>query len=230
MKKITLLFTLLFLALSGFSQTNYYRYSVGGGGGGAVAFADVGYKKITFVGYGGLEYYATPFVSFGLEVQKGQFAGGDLFKDRYHREFVNDFLSATVNVKVQLGEFLTRYDLQNVFLNTVRGSYLGVGLGVIKNDVSNIRSWNGTTYPGADRSDEMVIPLNAGINFYIPNEWGYHRFVINMNLQHTITLGEGLDGYGVRGFGSSSEHNDVYWYGSIGLKYNFGPMGLDRRR
>lgn len=228
MKKATFLFALILLTVSSFGQTNFYRFSVGGGAGGTVAFADLDDQKISLAGYATVDYHFTPFVTFGVEVQKGQFAGGGYNTDSYRREFVNSYLTTIVNLKVQLGEFLTRYDLNNVFLNAIRGGYLGVGFGYLKNDVSARRSWGGVAFPGEDKSTDALIPFNAGINFYFPNEWGYNRFAVNLNLQYALTSGEGLDGYGVKN--KDSQHNDLYWFASAGIKYHLGPMGLDRRR
>lgn len=228
MKRVAFLFFLFLINTKNFAQTNFYRLSVGGGAGGTVAFADLDDQKISLAGYGTFDYHFTPFVTLGLEAQKGQLAGGGYYTDAYRREFVNTYLAATVNLKVQLGEFLSRYDLGNVFLNAIRGGYLGVGFGYVKNDVAARRSWGGMYYPGADKSTNSIVPLNAGINFYLPNEWGYNRFAVNLNLQCTLTSDEGLDGYGYKNEGS--RHNDFYWFASAGIKYHFGPMGLDRRR
>ena len=228
MKRLTFLFFLLAITYGSFAQSNFYRFSVGGGVGAVVAFADLDDQKLTIAGYGNVDYHFTPFITLGIEAQKGQVAAGGYYSDTYGREFVNSYLATSLNFKVQLGEFLSRYDLSNTFLNTIKGGYLGVGFGLIKNDVAARRSFGGLDFPGKDKSTESIIPFNAGINFYIPNEWGYKRFAINLNLRYTLTTGEGLDGYGIKGI--TSQHNDVYMFGSAGIKYLFGTLGLDRRR
>jgi hypothetical protein len=226
LKKITLTFILLSIGIIGFSQTNFYKFSVGAGAGGTLAFADVAKKTIAFAGYGTLDYQITPFVGLGLEVQKGELAGGDILLDPFNRQFINSYFSWSANLKVQMGEFLTSYQLRNDFLNNIRGLYLGVGFGYIKNTISNVRYYGDNFYPGADKSSEGIVPINLGINFYLPDKWGYQRFVINANLQSTIVIGEGLDGYGH----GAIERNDIYSFLSAGIKYNFGSMGLDKRR
>lgn len=228
MKRLTFLLILLATNYISFAQSNFYRFSVGGGAGATTAFADLDDQKLSLAAYGTLDYHFTPFLTLGVEVQKGQVAAGGYYTDYYRREFINSYLSTSLNFKLQLGEFLSRYDLSNAFLNTIKGGYLGVGFGFIKNDVEARRSYDGVTFPGEDKSTESIIPFNVGINFYIPNEWGYKRFAINLNLQCTLTTGEGLDGYGVKGV--TSQHNDAYLFGSAGIKYHFGTLGLDRRR
>ncbi|MEE1946313.1 outer membrane beta-barrel protein [Pedobacter sp. KR3-3] len=224
MKRTTLLFSFLFLSLATFAQTNFFRLSVGGGAGTTLAYADLKKKTYAFAGYGVIDYYTTPYVSFGLEIQKGELAGGDVQYDINHRQFINSYLSGSLNLKVQLGEFLTGYDRRNIFLNSIRGLYLGAGIGGIRNKLSNVRYYGDDVFPGEDQSTEMIVPVNLGINFYIPDQWDRDRLVINFNLQSTMAMGEGMDGY------SSSNKNDIYTYFSVGVRYNFGILGLDRRR
>lgn len=225
MKKIIpILFTLFGITAN--AQTNFYKFSVGAGAGTAVAFADLKENTFAFAGYGTIDYLITPYVSIGLEGQKGELAGGNIIFDQNNRQFINSYLAGTANLKVAFGEFLTSYHLRNDILYHLRGLYAGIGFGYIKNKISNVRYYGDNFYPGADTSVEGLVPFNLGINFYFPNQWGHTRLALNLNLQHTIAIGEGLDGYG----SASSKNNDMYTFASIGLKYHFGPFGLDRRR
>ena len=198
---------------------------MGAGAGAAVAFGDLQDKTLTFAGYATVDYLFTPYVSLGIEVQNGELAGGFDY-DRLNRQFVNNYFTGTANFKVALGEFLNAYHLRNDFLNFIKGAYAGVGFGFIRNKVTARRSFNGNYYTGDDKSTEGLVPFNLGINFYIPDRWGHNRFSLNLNLQHTLTTGEGLDGYNTTG----AEHNDMYTFASAGIKYHLGPFGLDRRR
>ncbi len=226
MKKITLSLVLSLVSIIGFAQTNFYKFGVGAGAGGTMAFADLKKKKIGIAGYLTLDYHITPFISLGLEGQKGELAGGDIIFDVNNRQFINSYLSGNANLKVQLGEFLSSSQRRNIFLNNIRGMYAGVGFGYIKNKISNVRYYDVNYFPGEDTSTEIIIPINLGINFYLPDRWGYDRFVINVNLQSAMTSGEGLDGYNTPGVGP----NDFYTFLSGGIKLNFGSMGLDKRR
>ncbi|TKC12846.1 porin family protein [Pedobacter polaris] len=226
MKRITLILTILFTSLGLFAQTNFYKISIGGGAGTTLAFADLNKKTLAFAGYGTLDYFITHYVNIGFEFQKGELAGGDITFDPNNRQFINSYISGTGNIKVQLGEFLTQYHLNNVILNNLRGLYAGVGFGYIKNKISNVRYYGENYYPGADKSVEGIVPINLGINFYFPDKWDHTRYAINLNLQNTIAIGEGLDGYG----SSGAKHNDMYSYFSVGVRYHFGPFGLDKRR
>jgi hypothetical protein len=212
-----------------FAQVNFYKFTVGLGAGTSIAFADLQKKTPSFTGYGTVDYNITPFTSLGVEIQKGELAGGDIQYDAFHRQFINSYISGSLNLKYQLGEMLTSYQRQNTFLNAIRGLYVGAGVGAIKNKLVNVRYYGSNYYPGEDESTETIIPVNLGINFYLPDGWGKDRYIINVNLQTTMALGEGMDGYSSI---SSMEKtsNDIYSFFSLGVKYNFGPLGLDRRR
>jgi hypothetical protein len=223
-KIIAILFTLL--GLTAKAQTNFYKFSIGAGAGTAVAFADLKDNTFAFAGYGTIDYLITPYVSIGLEGQKGELAGGSITFDKNNRQFINSYLAGTANLKVAIGEFLTSYHLRNDILYNLRGLYAGVGFGYIKNKISNVRYYGDNFYPGSNSSIESLVPINLGINFYFPNQWGHTRLALNLNLQHNFVMGEGLDGYN----SPFSQHNDMYTFASAGLKYHFGPFGLDRRR
>ncbi len=191
-----------------------------------VAFADVDKKRFAFAAYGTVDYLITPYVSIGVEVQKGELAGGDIILEKDNKQFINSYISGTVNLKFAIGELFSATQLNNEFLYNIRGLYAGAGFGLIKNKLSNVRYYGENFYPGKDQSDEALIPLNFGINFYLPNKWGLTSFVINANAQTAIAIGGGLDGYGE----PDTEHSDIYSFFSVGIKYNFGTIGLDRRR
>ncbi len=220
MKKITSLLSLLFLSFALLAQTNFYKLSIGAGAGGTLAFADLQKKTLGFAAYGSLDLQITPYITLGGELQKGELAGGDITFDANNRQFINSYKAAIGNLRVQLGEFLTSYQLRNNFLYNIRGLYAGAGVGIISNKISNVRYYGNNFYPGDDYSKEGLILLNLGINFYIPNQWGLTRYAINLNLQNTMALGEGMDGY--ESVGTKSK--DMYSFFSLGFKYNFGAL------
>ncbi|MDQ7948846.1 MAG: outer membrane beta-barrel protein [Pedobacter sp.] len=225
MKRLTLLFSICCLSMLSFAQNNYYKFSVGAGAGGAMAFADLNKKKISFAGYATVDYHFTPYVTLGLEGQKGELAGGDILFDPYNRQFINSDLTGTVNLKVSMGEFISSQQRRIPFFDFLSNVYGGIGLGIINNKISNVRYYDVNYYPGEDKSTEEIVPVNIGINIPMVNQWGYTRYAFNINWQTTFTFGEGMDGYTpVVG------KNDMYSFLSAGVKLYFGPMGLDKRR
>lgn len=234
--KTTLTILLLSFSLGLAAQSNFYKFSVGAGGGVTQSFADLQKHDFGIAGYVVADYLFTPFVSLGLEIQAGEINGGDKNTDKDHRQFINSFKAVTANGKLYLGA-LTDYE-HNGFLNAIKGLYAGAGLGIIQNNVKNVRIKpypNGTidansyVFPGLDKSKEVLIPLNLGINFYIPDREGAYRYVINFNYQANVSLGEGLDGYDDSSVRLVNGKPDVYTYFSLGIRYNFGSIGLSRK-
>jgi len=232
------IFTVIFLSLSlsVFAQSNFYKISVGGGAGITQSFADLKKHDFGLAGYVTADYLFTPFVSLGLEVQAGQINGGDKQTDPNHRQFINTYKSVTANGKLYLGA-LTDYE-HSEFLSAIKGLYAGAGLGLIQNKVSNVRVkpyQDGTTdansyvFPGENQSKEITVPLNLGINFYLADQNGAYRYVLNFNYQANITLGEGLDGYDDSTIRLVNGRPDIYTYFSVGIRYHLGPIGLSKK-
>lgn len=237
MKRIFLFAFLFAVTFSSFAQSNFYKFSIGAGAGVTQSFTEVRKHDFGLAGYGTLDYLLTPFISIGLEAQKGQINSGDYKTDPRNRQSVNSYLAGSVNGKIALGAFI---DYQRDGLaRKIRGLYVGAGIGAIKNDITGIIRFDnqrpenpdGTPYrqPGEDTSKEIYFPLNIGINFYFADREDFYRYVLNFNYQGNITLGEGLDGYNDTGETFKSGKPDVYTFFSVGLKYNFGKMGLSRK-
>lgn len=229
---ISLLCALFWLEAN--SQTNFYKLSLGAGYGATQSFTDLNKHGYDFAAYGTADFFFTPFISLGGELQMGQIRGGDIQNDPNEREFINKYKAASINGKLYLGALV---DFQrNSFINTIKWLYVGAGAGIVHNNVtrvvikpSTMNTDNPYVFPGKASSNDLTIPLNAGINFYIPDHSGKPRFGINVNYQSTITLGEGLDGYDDSPIKFSNGNPDIYTYVSVGLRYNFGFIGLSSK-
>lgn len=201
---------------------------IGGGIGVTQSFADLAKHDYGLSGYGAFDYYLTPFISLGAEGQLGEINGGDVYKDPNMRQFINSYKAFSLNGKLALGALID-YDYSG-FANAVKGLYAGAGVGVIMNKMKFVvrekPDDSGYIFPGSDQSNDLLVPLNLGINFNFTDRSGYARYGLNLNYQANITLGEGLDGYNDSPIKFKSGKPDVYTYISVGLKYYFGPMGL----
>ena len=226
MRNLNLLLIFLLFSVICSAQTNFHHFRIGAGIGVTVAYADLEKKPISLASYGTLNYYFTPFISIGLEVQKGVLNGGNQDTELTRQEFSNSYYAVSGGFKVQLGEFLRGGYNQSLFQELIKGMYVGTGLGIIGNDVNNIRQVGNIYFGGVNKSREYTIPTNLGINFHIPDHWGRKRFVVNVNFQAVLVLGEGLDGYAR----FVNEPNDIYSFSSVGINYHFGSLGVDRRR
>jgi hypothetical protein len=224
---------ILFLAsiFPAFAQSNFYKFSIGAGFGATQSFTEVPKHSFGLSGYGSIDYLFTPFASLGLEIQKGEVNGGDFKKDLLNREFVNSYQSFAINAKISLGQIIN--DRYNGSSDLLKGIYLGVGAGVMKNSTlfSTGLDPNDRNFAIVDNLDskEVFFPLNLGINVHFPDREGFYRYVLNFNYQANFTLGEGLDGYDDSKITFQSGTPDIFTFFSVGLKYNFGKMGLSRK-
>ena len=231
MKRIIIIALFLASTLSSFAQSNFYKISIGAGFGATQSFTEVQKHGFGLSGYGTLDYLFTPFASLGLELQKGEVNGGDFKNDPLKREFVNSYQSFAFSAKVSLGQVLN--DRYNGPSDLLKGIYLGAGVGVIKNSVlfSTGLDPQDNNYAVTDHLDrkDLFFPLNLGINVHFPDREGFYRYVLNFNYQANFTLGENLDGYDDSKITFQSGTIDIFTYFSVGLKYNFGKMGLSRK-
>ena len=213
-----------------FSQSNFHKFAAGAGIGVNAAYADLAKKRPAQTFTANLDYRTTPFSSFGLELQYGTLTGGDRETDPYKRYFKNDYAAISLGAKVQLGQIADYHN--SGFLYAIRGLYTGLGVGLIRNSMSDgeivrVQPGTGHVFPGTNKSINMVVPANAGINFNVPDRWGYTRLIFNFNYQFNVTFGEGLDGYNdaSRG-GAFSKIPDMYGVASVGMRVCFGREGV----
>ncbi|GAA4204778.1 hypothetical protein GCM10022289_23270 [Pedobacter jeongneungensis] len=231
---ITLL--LVFIGSFSFAQSNYFKMSYGFGGGVNKSYTDVYKGGFGYTAYGVFDYHITPFVTFGLEGQYGMVQGGDIETDPHNRQFVNKYKTLSVNVKLMLGEVVD-YD-KSEFLYNIRGLYLGLGVGVVNNNITDIvrykPSWAAYDpgygpFPGQDKSNNLLVPINFGFNYFINDGYGYMRYIININAQSNFTFGEGLDGYNDSSTKFKNYSPDVYNTYTIGFKYMLGSIKSYRK-
>lgn len=237
MKKAILTTLFALLTIVGFSQTNFYKLAVGGGLGPTVSYADVTENGQSFGGYISGDYNFTPFLTAGLEIQAGQIKGGNILTNQHNRQFKNSYKAFSVNAKIALGEFID-YET-NDFLNAIKGIYIGVGLGAINNNMTYIVRYKPNTqtpdqplgylFPGRDKSTDLLMPVNLGMNFYFRDREDQLRYIINFNYQGNLTFGEGLDGYDDSMATFKNNAPDIYTLFSVGMKYNFGSVRVYKR-
>ncbi len=237
LKKSILFISFILLTVTCFGQGNYHKLSLGAGFGPTISYADVREKSQSYGGYGEFLVNLTPFVTTGLEFQIGKVKGGDIVTDPHNRQFVNNYKTFSLNVKAALGQFID-YS-RNDFYSAIKGLYVGLGIGAIRNDLGYIVRYKPNTaaqypplgyeFPGMDKSTNLLMPVNLGINFYFTDNYNEQRYVLNFNYQGNFTFGEGLDGYDDPIGIFKNNGADVYTFLSVGLKYNFGPSRSSRK-
>ena len=236
-KGLTFLFTMASLLLVNVcnAQSNYFKLSGGLGVGPNYSYTDVYQGNWGYTAYGTLDAHLTPFITAGLEVQYGMIQGGNIQTDLHNRQYINHYSSASANVKFMLGEFVN-YDKSD-FLYSIRGLYAGLGVGVVNNKIVDIVRYRPPysndpgfgPFPGKDKSLNLLVPLNLGINFFINDGYGYMRYAINLNAQSNVTFGEGLDGYNDPENKFQNYSPDIFNAYTIGVKYFFGHIKVYRK-
>lgn len=236
LKATYLTLLLVFIGSFSFAQSNYFKMSYGFGGGVNKSYTDVYQGSFGYTAYGVFDFHITPFVTFGLEGQYGMVQGGNIETDPHNRQFVNQYTALSANAKLMLGE-VVNYD-KSEFLYNIRGLYAGLGIGVIKNNITDIvrykPSWAANDpgygpFPGEDKSLNLLVPLNFGFNYFINDGYGYMRYIININAQSNFTFGEGLDGYNDASNKFKNYSPDVYNTYTIGFKYMLGKIKSYRK-
>lgn len=231
MKRISLSIFLITFALSSFAQSNFYKISIGGGLGATQSFTEVKKHDFGFAGYGTLDYLFTPFLSLGIEGQMGEINGGDYMTDPGNKQFTNSYKALSLNGKIHLGEIIDNN--YSKLYNNIKGLYIGGGMGIIQNKVSSVIPPNLENPEHfslrTTGTKDIFFPLNLGINFYFANREGFYRYVLNFNYQANLTLGEKIDGYDDSVVTRESGNPDMYTFLSVGVKYNFGQMGLSKK-
>lgn len=240
MKKFILTLSFLLFVTIGFSQenfVNFYKFGLGAGVGATVSYADVRENSQSFGAYVVADYNLTAFVTAGLEIQAGQIKGGDIITNPHNRQFTNNYKAASINAKIALGEFIHYY--RNDFLNAIKGLYVGVGIGAINNNMKYVVRYKPNTqaeypplgyeFPGKDKSTNLLMPIHLGMNFYFKDGYDQLRYIVNFSYQGNLTFGEGLDGYDDPMAVFKNNAPDMYTLFSVGVKYNFGPVGVSKR-
>lgn len=236
LKVISLTILLITLTKLSGAQSNYFKWSYGISAGPNYSKTDVYKGNWGHTISGVVDHHFTPFITGGLEAQYGMVQGGDIVTDPHNRQFVNKYTGLNANLKFMLGEFID-YKQTN-FLYNIRGLYLGMGVGAVKNNITDIvrykPSWAAYDpgygpFPGADKSTNLWVPVNLGINFFLNDNWGFVRYAINLNAQTNFTFGEGLDGYDDSETVFQNYNPDMYNVYSIGFKYYFGNVKVYRK-
>lgn len=197
------------------AQQAHRKFSIGIGGGLADSYTDRSRSEGGYLAQGTLDYFFTPYLNAGLELQGGTIAGyNENVQSGQKLGFDSEFVTLQIRGKVHAGEFAARqrrYKLiHDSFLERLyKGLYLGAGGGVIA-----IRS-----RPNSEASyhnKEVYLPVMAGIDFYLGND---SRLMVNTNYQLNFVLGDKIDG--VVNPGSK---NDMFSSLTIGFAYRFGKL------
>ncbi|MCR8560164.1 hypothetical protein KXD93_21105 [Mucilaginibacter sp. BJC16-A38] len=233
MKRILFSLALLCAAMVSNAQTgfNYYPFGIGADLSYMRAYSHVPRQDNKLGANLNLIYNYSPYIPVSLEIQKGQLSGGGLTidKDKYGRQFSNNFFGIYLQADIHLGE-LINYG-ESSFLNAIKNLYFGSGAGFISNSIkaqrTNVIPQNGAIGtplpgPGKDKSVNLGIPLRIGYEFKLFDSYDQPRSAIDIGYVQHIVFGDGIDGYTNTISGSNSSVINQYRELTIGFKYFFG--------
>jgi hypothetical protein len=226
-KKSLLLIIISLAAVTARAQMgyDYAQYDLGIGGDINKVYGDAQTVTSSYSAHFNFNYNATPYVNYIVELQTGDLKGGDSLHTSTGRQFTNQYLSVMLRGQLQAGEILNY--TQSSFNNAIKSLYLSTGVGIVKNDITNISRSSiltpGFYTPGSNSSTEIVIPARIGYEFKLYNKYEQPGFKIDIGYQYNFVLGDGLDGYTVGSHDSYSQY-------SIGIKFAIGGITSYRKQ
>lgn len=202
-----------FFAQPADAQQSFRKFSIGVGGGLTDSYTDRTHSDVGYIASGTLDYYFTPYLNAGLELQGGRISGfNDNVENRQEQGFNSEFVTLQVRGKVHAGEFVSRkgrYKLvHDSFVDRLlKGLYLGSGGGVV---VVRSRPNSEASY----HNKELYLPAMAGLDIYLGQD---SRLLLNLKYQMNFVLGDKIDGLAKPG-----SRNDMFNSLTIGFAYTFG--------
>jgi hypothetical protein len=255
LKKIfTVLLTLI--SLQAFSQGNFSKLGFGVHGGATIPFTGFTYDNApnapttstkTFdinksTGFGAsLDYFLTPYASFGLEYNSIQLKDGP---DQHNRAFISKFSSIEVNGTLAAGQIIDAS--YHSIINEFKNLNISLGAGIISG-TNNVNDYdpnldqtnNGGTnnqlpfsrQHGGDigKSEfKNILAIPVGIGYYrnIYNTYDEAMVQIGLKYKTVFTLTDDLDGFNDDPTRFKNNSNDVYSTLSLSIKFIFGPKGI----
>jgi len=213
---------------------SYYDYGFGAGLSYDKAFADTK-RHDSHPGFNfNFTYNFSPFTPLGVEFQFGTLSGGGrtVDKDKYGRYFKNKYKAMIVHGDMLFGQFMNYSNSD--FLYAMKDCYIGVGIGVIGNNLVDVQRYNlipanGPTdykFPGADAGLNPLIAIRFGYELKINNSFDEPRYHITFGYQYNVTFGEGLDGYNDNPNKFKNSSPDQYGQFMIGFRMDFGDVSV----
>ncbi|RZK48980.1 MAG: hypothetical protein EOO99_07515 [Pedobacter sp.] len=218
---------LVLISISVTAQSNYYKMSGEAGVGTNYLYGDASKIELRPQFHLAYEYHAMRFIALGLKTQFGSTAGS-----HQGSSFTNSFINYQLYAKANLGMFIPKFDLERPFWKYTHGFFGGIGLGGQSNNRTERgqKDFNGSveSYIDKAKSGSVFILGTTGYDYFIKDKDEKTRWAVSLNYQFVIALDDDLDG-AFRNF-QRSNYNDFNNTISLGVRYYFGPFGLDKNR
>lgn len=196
------------------------KFGVSLNGGLTFSYTDVKpSKSAPIIGVGG-HYFATPYLSVNLDVQKGWVRGGEYSKPVTNiMGSDNSFISATLTARFSpVG--LVKNTENNKAISFLSGIYGGTGLGFISSSVdanTGVSSDVGAIFDHSGAS--LLLPIEAGINIPVAKFAKNKGLMVNVNYRVNLCFSDKIDGYVP--VVNANKDNDAFNSLTAGLVFNF---------
>jgi hypothetical protein len=231
LKKLILLFVFVFSSIIVKAQAgyNYKEFGIGLDVSYERGYTNVQRQNNHFAGNINFIYNYSPYIPVTAEIQFGTLSGGGLTvdKDKYGRQYTNNFEALILRGDFQLGEVID-YSESGV-LNILKNFYFGSGVGILFNNNTvqrtNVILANGSlayVFPGSNSGINITAPIRFGYEFKIYDEYQEPYMAIDLGYVHNLVFGEGLDGYNDPSNKFKNNATDQYRQITIGVRFNFG--------
>jgi len=187
------------------------------GAGGGITRLNTHYNNNPWIAcfIGTLDYEFNPYFSMGVEGQIGTLQGIDNSNPgiQYFHSSTNDYMSASFNMKFGLG-LVSDFYPQNKFQDAVKRLYIGIGGGLMRNNIGFTydKSITDVYFDPRPWGYVTIVPISIGTLIDIGNVFGYDRLEINPNIQCTYINSAYADG-----FRSSADSNTKGFYNMLSL-------------
>ena len=215
----------------------YYPYSqwtVGGGVGFSEIYGNLSHSNSEPMFRINVERNSNMWVCLDLEASHGALSDYEVRNTWTNGLSVyNQISTLALTGRLSLGEFF-KFP-KNFFCKTIFGLYVGAGVGVMSNHVSNITEkfsyqdkYKITDYDAGDIStntSNFYIPFNLGFNLHLTR-----RCMFNINYQFSYAFSDYLDGYDFQAPTANNKYNDMFSVLSFGLNFYIGKVSYHHKK
>jgi hypothetical protein len=208
----------------------YSKYTFGLGMGFSEIYGNLNHSNSEPVFRLHVDRNVNPWVSFGAEVMRGALSD---YEDRNHwttgLSVYNQITTFDIHGKMSLGELFKGPG--SFGMKTLFGLYVGFGVGVMNNDISNItmkfepqdKLYINDIYSSAikTRTTALYMPFNLGFDLHLTR-----RCMFNINYQFSYAFSDYLDGYDFPQPEAHNYYNDMFSVLSFGLSFYIGHVGV----
>ena len=168
----------------------------------------------------GLHYFAQPYLTLSLDLQRGLLKGGSaLYQEKKATGFENNYWALNLSFRFAPVALADNNENDKV-IKALSCIYLGTGIGLIKsNTLSN--SMPLTEYGSLEKykGSDLYLPVELGMTIPLARQFK-NQFLLNVNLRTMFCFSDEIDGY--LPTVNANMYNDAFSTCTVGVIYKFG--------